>query len=54
VAPLCLGGIRGKQSTPSVWLGGTNVVSTVDEWEWHGAGAAQSMDVITAGYKATV
>jgi hypothetical protein len=23
VAPLRLGGLRGKQSTPSVWLGGT-------------------------------
>jgi hypothetical protein len=29
VAPLRLGGLRGKQSTPSVWLGGTGVVSTV-------------------------
>jgi len=31
VAPLRLGGLRGKQSTPSVWLGGTGVVSTVGE-----------------------
>jgi hypothetical protein len=29
VAPLRLGGLRGKQSTPSDWLGGTGVVSTV-------------------------
>jgi hypothetical protein len=37
VAPLRLGGLRGKQSTPSVWLGGTGVVSTVGEQERHGA-----------------
>jgi hypothetical protein len=54
VAPLWLGGLRGKQSTPSVWLGGTGVVSTVDEGEWHGAGAAWSADVIAVGYKAMV
>jgi hypothetical protein len=42
VAPLWLGGLRGKQSTPSDWLGGTGVVSTVGERERHGAGAAQS------------
>jgi hypothetical protein len=33
VAPLRLGGLRGKQSTPSDWLGGTGVVSTVGEQE---------------------
>jgi hypothetical protein len=37
VAPLRLGGIRGKQSTPSDWLGGTGEVSTVGEREWHRA-----------------
>jgi hypothetical protein len=37
VAPLRLGGLRGKQSTPSVWLGGTGVVSTVGERERHRA-----------------
>jgi hypothetical protein len=31
VAPLRLGGLRGKQSTPSVWLGGTGEPFTVDE-----------------------
>ena len=36
VAPLQLGGLRGKQSTPSVWLGGTVVVSMVGKWERHG------------------
>jgi hypothetical protein len=36
VALLQLGGLRGKQSTPSDWLGGTGVVSTVSEWERHG------------------
>jgi hypothetical protein len=29
VAPLRLGGLRGKKSTPSVWLGGTGELSTV-------------------------
>jgi hypothetical protein len=29
VAPLRLGGLRGKQSTPSIWLGGTSVVAMV-------------------------
>jgi hypothetical protein len=42
VAPLRLGGLRGKQSTPSDWLGGTGVVSTVGERERHGAGAVRS------------
>jgi hypothetical protein len=37
VAPLWLGGLRGKQSTPSDWLGGTGVVSTVGEQERQGA-----------------
>jgi hypothetical protein len=37
VAPLRLGGLRGKQSTPSDWLGGTSVVSVVGERERHGA-----------------
>jgi hypothetical protein len=37
VAPLWLGGLRGKQSTPSDWLGGTGVVCTVGEQEWDGA-----------------
>jgi hypothetical protein len=54
VAPLRLGGLRGKQSTPSVWLGGTGVVSTVDELERHGAGVTRSADIIAVGYKATV
>jgi hypothetical protein len=31
VAPLRLGGLRGKQSTPSVWLGGTGELSAVGE-----------------------
>jgi hypothetical protein len=34
VAPLRLRGLRGKQSTPSDWLGGTGVVYTVGEQEW--------------------
>ena len=40
MASLQLGGLRGKQSTPSDWLGGTGVVSTVDKQEWRGAGVA--------------
>jgi hypothetical protein len=50
VAPLRLGGLRGKQSTPSVWLGGTGVVL----YGRHEAGAARSVDVIAVGYKAKV
>jgi hypothetical protein len=37
VAPLRLGGLRGKQSTPSDWLGGTGEGSTVGKWEQQGA-----------------
>jgi hypothetical protein len=42
VAPLRLGGLRGKQSTPSDWLGGTGVVlrsasGSGTEQERHGA-----------------
>jgi hypothetical protein len=35
VAPLRLGGLRGKKSTPSNWLGGTGEVSMVGERERH-------------------
>ena len=34
--PLRLGGIRGKQSTPSVWLGGTGELSAVGKREQQG------------------
>jgi hypothetical protein len=44
VAPLRLGGLRGKQSTPSDWLGGTGVVSTVGEQERHGASLNGKME----------
>jgi hypothetical protein len=37
VAPLRLGGLRGKQSTPSDWLGGTGELSTVGKQERQGA-----------------
>ena len=37
VAPLRLGGLRGKQSTPSVWLGGTGELCTVGKQERQGA-----------------
>jgi hypothetical protein len=44
VAPLRLGGLRGKQSTPSDWLGGTGEVSTVGEWERHRASGIASFE----------
>jgi hypothetical protein len=37
VAPLRLGGRRGKQSTPRVWLGGTGERSTVGKRKRQGA-----------------
>jgi hypothetical protein len=37
VAPLRLGGLRGKKSTPSVWLGGTGELSLVGMQKRHGA-----------------
>ena len=33
VAPLWLGGLRGKKSTPSVWLGGTGELIEVGKQE---------------------
>jgi hypothetical protein len=33
VAPLRLGGLRGKKSTPSVWLGGTGELIEVGKQE---------------------
>jgi hypothetical protein len=54
VAPLRLGGLRGKESTPSVWLGGTGESFTVGKQERLGARAARSADVIAAGYMAKV
>jgi hypothetical protein len=33
VAPLRLGGLRGKKSTPSVWLGGTGELIDVGKQE---------------------
>jgi hypothetical protein len=36
VAPLRLGGLRGKKSTPSVWLGGTGELSLVGMRKRHG------------------
>ena len=49
VAPLRLGGLRGKQSTPSVWLGGTGVVSIVGKRERHGARATRSEQSSSSG-----
>jgi hypothetical protein len=50
VAPLQLEGIRGKQSTPSIWLGGTGEVSTVGRQEWHGARRRQTRRAIRKRY----
>jgi hypothetical protein len=46
VAPLRLGGLRGKQSTPSDMLGGTDVVLMVGEQERHGASDMERMVII--------
>jgi hypothetical protein len=47
VAPLRLGGLRGKKSTPSVWLGGTGELVEVGKQEPEqlgaGAGALESL-----------
>ena len=37
MVPLRLGGLRGKKSTPSVWLGGTGELSLVGMQKRHGA-----------------
>jgi hypothetical protein len=39
VAPLRLGGLRGKKSTPSVWLGGTGELIEVGKQERERQGA---------------
>jgi hypothetical protein len=51
VAPLQLGGLRGKQSTPSDWLGGTGEVSTIGEWERHRARRHPSRQAIRQWYE---
>jgi hypothetical protein len=50
VAPLRLGGLRGKQSTPSDWLGGTGEVPMVGEWEQHRARGRHTMQEIRQRY----
>ena len=56
VAPLRLGGLRGKKSTPSVWLGGTGELVEVGKQkrEQRRAGAAWSAGAICGERKATV
>jgi hypothetical protein len=55
VAPLRLGGLRGKQSTPSVWLGGTGEPSAVGERERQGERTRHgARDVFRSGRVATV
>jgi hypothetical protein len=55
VAPLRLGGLRGKKSTPSAWLGGTGELIDVgkQEQEQLGKGAAGSTQH-RSDYKAKV
>jgi hypothetical protein len=50
VAPLWLRGLRGKQSTPSDWLGGTGVVSTVGERERQGVQGHHSRQELRQWY----
>jgi hypothetical protein len=50
VAPLRLGGLRGKKSTPSVWLGGTGEFVAVGKQEQE----RQEHRFIAASVKATV
>jgi hypothetical protein len=50
VAPLRLGGLRGKQSTPSDWLGGTGVVLTVGKQERDGARGQHSGTALRLRY----
>jgi hypothetical protein len=55
VAPLRLGGRRGKQSTPRVWLGGTGERSTVGKQEAaRSAGRARSSGRLRSGRVAKV
>jgi hypothetical protein len=41
VAPLRLGGLRGKKSTPSVWLGGTGELIEVGKQEQSRSGRSK-------------
>jgi hypothetical protein len=44
VAPLRLGGLRGKKSTPSVWLGGTGELVEVGKQEQERQGARTTLE----------
>jgi hypothetical protein len=51
VAPLRLGWLRGKESTPSVWLGGTGESSMVGtEKERHGVHGQHSGTALRLRY----
>ena len=50
VAPLRLGGLRGKKSTPSVWLGGTSELIEVSKKEQE----RQEQGIVAANNKAKV
>ena len=53
MAALRLGGMRGKKSTPSVWLGGTGELVKVgkQEQEQLGAGAAGAQEFLSASLR---
>jgi hypothetical protein len=44
VAPLRLGGLRGKKSTPSVWLGGTGELVEVGKQEQERQGVRTTLE----------
>jgi hypothetical protein len=55
VAPLRLGGLRGKKSTPSVWLGGTGELLMVGKqgarsWSWRERKRDNHSDSLPIGY----
>jgi hypothetical protein len=55
VAPLRLGGLRGKKSTPSVWLGGTGELPAVGKQERQGERTRRgAQDVFRSQREATV
>ena len=56
MAPLRLGGLRGKKSTPSVWLGGTGELIEVgkQEQEQLGAGAAGAPETLLKALRTQV
>jgi hypothetical protein len=50
VAPLRLGGLRGKKSTPSVWLGGTGELIEVGKQEQERIGLGFLMELVIGAF----